>query len=190
MKGQSAIKAGPRPPSKALIDALEELTGLSPYPVLDAGCGFGRNAVALASRGLSVVCVDRSADRLNSFIHSGLTHNTELRCREHEGGRLYPVVADLKYSQWPFSQNCFGAIICVHFLDTNLFDAFRSSLVPSGHLYIETFGGHGGNYLDLPQVGQLRDLLWRHFQLVFYRERKVGPTDSDAVSVKLLAKKL
>ena len=63
-----AIKRGPGSPSQALIDALEELTGLSGYPVLDAGCGFGRNALALASRDLSVVCVDRSADRLNSFI--------------------------------------------------------------------------------------------------------------------------
>jgi SAM-dependent methyltransferase len=189
MKGQSAVKPGPGPPSKALIDALEELTGLSQYPVLDAGCGFGRNAVALASRGLSVVCVDRSADRLNSFIHSGPMPKTGQRRRDHEEGQLYPVVANLKYSQWPFAQNCFGAIICVHFLDTNLFDAFRSSLVPSGHLYIETFGGHGGNYLDLPKAGQLRDLLSRHFRLVFYRERKAGPTNSGAVSVKLLAKK-
>ena len=117
-------------------------------------------------------------------------HNTGLRRREYEGGRLYPVVADLKNSQWPFSQNCFGAIICIHFLDAYLFDAFRSSLVPNGHLYIETFGGHGGNYLDLPKAGQLHDLLSRHFHLSFYREKAVGPQDSGAVSVKLLGKKL
>ena len=67
---------------------------------------------------------------------------------------------------------------------------FAASLVPSGHVYIETFGGHGGNYLDLPKAGQLRDWLSRHFRLVFYRERQAGPTDSGAVSVKLLAKKL
>jgi len=28
------------------------------------------------------------------------------------------------------SSNCFGAIICVHFLDVGLFDAIYSSLVP------------------------------------------------------------
>ena len=65
----------PGPPSKVLIDVVDELTALSQYPVLDAGCGFGRNTVALASRGLSVVCVDRDLDRLNSFIRS--MHSTE-----------------------------------------------------------------------------------------------------------------
>jgi hypothetical protein len=100
------------------------------------------------------------------------------------------MLADLKESQWPFSQSCFGAIICVHFLDIKLFDVFRSSLVPNGHLYIETFGGHGGNYLDLPKAGQLHDLLSRHFNLLFYRERAVGPPGFEAVSVKLLGKKL
>lgn len=163
----------PGPPSKTLIDVADELTSLSQYPVLDAGCGFGRNAVALASLGLSVVCIDRNLDRLKSFSRSA---------------RLHLVHADLKHSQWPFSQNCFAAIICVHFLDTYLFDAFRYSLIPSGHLYIETFGGHGGNYLDLPKAGQLRDLLSRHFNLAFYRERQVGPADSGAVSVKLFGK--
>jgi hypothetical protein len=46
------------PPSKTLIGMAVELSSLSQYPVLDAGFGFGRNAVALASRGLSVVFVD------------------------------------------------------------------------------------------------------------------------------------
>jgi SAM-dependent methyltransferase len=177
----------PGPPSKTLIEVSEELASSRRYPILDAGCGFGRNAVALAARGLSVVCVDRDVGRLKSFIHLRSIPNAELG---DDSGRLYLVVADLKRSQWPFSRNCFGAIICVHFLDIDLFEAFRFSLVPSGQLYIETFGGHGGNYLDLPGAGQLRDLLSQHFHLAFYRERKVGPADTDAVSVKLLAKKL
>jgi SAM-dependent methyltransferase len=173
----------PGPPSKALIDVVDELTSLSQYPVLDAGCGFGRNALALASRGLSVVCADRNRDGLNSLIRFPSINNS-LRQFECEKGRLFPVLTNLKHSQWPFSQNCFGAIICVHFLEFDLFDAFHSSLVLSGHLYIETFGGHGGNYLDLPKAGQLRDLLSRHFRLAFYRERAVGPPGCGAVSVK------
>ena len=68
--------------------------------------------------------------------------------------------------------------------------AFHSSLVSGGHLYIETFGGHGGNYLDLPKAGQLRDLLSRHFHLAVYREKPVGPPEAGAVSVKLLGRKL
>jgi len=174
------------PPSKALVDVADELTSISQYPVLDAGCGYGRNAIALASRGLSVVCADRNYDRLSSITRS-VSINDDLK---QVNSRLSLVLAELEHFRWPFSQSCFGAIVCVHFLDTALFDAFRYSLVPNGRLYIETFGGHGENYLDLPKAGQLRDLLSRHFQLAFYRERSVGPSDSGAVSVKLFGKKL
>jgi predicted RNA methylase len=101
------------PPSKTLIGMAVELTSLSQYPVLDAGCGVGRNAVALASHGFSVVCVDHERDRLNSLIRVASLNNNALKRSVCELGRLYPVLADLKHSQWPFSQNCFGAIICV-----------------------------------------------------------------------------
>lgn len=179
----------PGPPSKALIDVADELTGLPQYPALDVGCGFGRNAIALASLGLSVVCADRDWDRLNSLIRFASINNS-LQQFECEKGRLFPVLANLKHSQWPFSLNCFGVIICVHLLELDLFEAFHSSLVSGGHLYIETFGGHGGNYLDLPKAGQLRDLLSRHFHLEVYREKPVGPPEAGAVSVKLLGRKL
>jgi SAM-dependent methyltransferase len=177
------------PPSKTLMGIVDELITLSKYPVLDAGCGYGRNAAALASRGLSVVCVDRDQDRLRSLVYVPSIDKTFPGQLERERGRLFPVLADLKRPQWPFSRNCLGAIVCIHFLDTDLFDAFRYSLVPGGHLYIETFGGHGGNFLDLPKTGQLRDLLLRSFHLAFYRERAVGPPGCGAVSVKLFGKK-
>jgi len=117
-------------------------------------------------------------DCLNSIIRSVSINNG----LEREKLELHPVLAELNRSRWPFSRSCFGAIICIHFLDTDLFDAFRYSLVPTGRLYIETFGGHGDNYLDLPKAGQLRDLLSQTFQLSFYRERSVGRSDSGAVS--------
>jgi hypothetical protein len=75
------------------------------------------------------------------------------------------------------------------FSNVGLFGVFRSSLVAGGYLYIETFGGHGKNYLDLPKAGQLQGLLSKDFHLPFYRERKVGPADYDAVAVKLFAQK-
>ena len=171
----------------SIVDAL---TTLSQFSVLDAGCGLGRNAAALAAHGLSVVCADHNLDRLRTLLRLAPSHITELKRTEAMMGQLYPLLINLKHSQWPFSKNCFGAIICIHFLDTGLFDAFRSSLVTGGHLYIETFGGHGGNYLDLPKAGQLHGLLSRYFSLPFYRERGVGPAGCRAVSVKLLGQKV
>lgn len=158
--------------------------------MLDVGCGFGRNAVALAMRGLSVVCVDQDLSRLRVLVRLAPTYSAEYKQANAGAGQLYPLLAKLNCLQWPFAPKCFGAIICVHFPDVGLLDAVWASLVTGGRLYIETFGGHGGNYLDLPKAGQLRDLLSRRFNLSFYRERKVGPPDSGAVSVKLLGKKL
>jgi 2-polyprenyl-3-methyl-5-hydroxy-6-metoxy-1,4-benzoquinol methylase len=83
--------AHPGPPSKALMGVADEISSISQLPVLDAGCGFGRNAVALASRGLSVVCVDRNRDCLNSFTGSASIHNTGVKPYEYVGGHLHPV---------------------------------------------------------------------------------------------------
>ena len=63
------------------------------------------------------------------------------------------------------------------------------SLSFDGYLLLETIPGCGGNYLDLPRAGQLRPAFETTFDIEFYKERKVGPPGSDAVTVQLLAKK-
>jgi hypothetical protein len=126
---------------------------------------------------------------LNALVRLAPGHVDDLRQPACEAGRLYPVLADLGPSRWPFRENCFAGIICVHFLNVTLFEAFHSSLVAGGCLYIETFGGYGGNYLDLPKAGQLRDLLSNGFDVALYREKKVGPAGYDAVTVRLFARK-
>lgn len=158
-------------------------------PVLDAGCGNGRNAIALAARGMPVVCADLDWKRLEVLARFGPAHTASLSTPRCDAGQLYTVCARLAPSHWPFGETCFAGIVCVHFLDVGLFDAFRSSLVEGGYLYIETFGGHGGNYLALPKAGLLRNLLSLDFEVLFYRERKVGPAGYDAVAVKLFARK-
>jgi len=177
------------PASNSLMSIVSELATDSKSPLLDAGCGYGRNAAALAARGLSVVCADQKLERLNELVRLAPKQVADLREPDCGAGQLYPVLADLDPSRWPFPENCFSGIICVHFLNVALFGAFSASLVSEGCLYIETFGGQGGNYLDLPKAGQLRDLLSKDFHLPFYREKKVGPAGYDAVTVKLLARK-
>jgi 2-polyprenyl-3-methyl-5-hydroxy-6-metoxy-1,4-benzoquinol methylase len=57
--------------SKTLINFAAEMATISDLPTLDAGCGFGRNAVALAVRGISVVCADRRLERLTALARFG-----------------------------------------------------------------------------------------------------------------------
>ena len=158
-------------------------------PVLDVGSGFGRNAVALALLGLDVVCADCNPTRLTTQVKIAPEYIEKMKPKEVTG-ELYPICTTLSAFNWPFSPNCFSAILCIHFLDTALFPFFRSSLGAGGYLYVETFGGHGQNYLDLPRAGLLRELLSSQFQLLHYWERKVGPADCDAVSVRLFAQRV
>jgi hypothetical protein len=101
-----------------------------------------------------------------------------------------PVCVDLTPTNWPFSARRFGAIVCVHFLDMELLPQVCQSLADDGHLYIETFGGQGGNYLALPKEGELHARLADRFSLAFYQERTVGLPSSGACAVKLLARKV
>jgi SAM-dependent methyltransferase len=149
--------------------------------ILDAGCGYGRNAVALAKEGASVICLDRDRRRLEKLINLASGPQVELL------GDLYLVCADVR--AWPFPKSCFSAIVCVHIIVNGLLDRCHHSLMTSGYLYFETFGNHGQNYLDLPKAGQIRAQLKEDFDFLDYRERKAGPTSCDAVSVTLMARK-
>jgi SAM-dependent methyltransferase len=153
-------------------------------PVLDIGCGSGRNAVALAQLGCAVICVDKDLSTLRS-------HQAELRDSSLSTalGQLILHELDLLTDRWPFTACAAGAIINVHCLFPALFPSFESSLSPAGYLLLETVPGHGGNYLELPKAGELRSALETGFELEYYKEGKVGPCGSDAVTVQMLAKK-
>jgi SAM-dependent methyltransferase len=165
--------------SRALLGLAEEFS--RKFPILDAGCGFGRNAIALAELGFSVVCAERDPRRLDVLMKAAASKRL--------ARSLFPIHVALGTANWPFAPASFSAIIFVHYLDTLLFPSIYHSLVPDGALYVETVGGQGQNYLELPQQGELRSLLSPHFRLVTYRERSVGPTEYNRCAVRLLAKK-
>lgn len=167
------------PPSRLLMRWADNFA--RERPVLDAGCGTGRNAIALAGRGFRIVCADKDRERLGrieSFAPDDL-----------RGGSLMPVCTDLTAGRWPFGAGCFSAVVCVHFLDLALLPRIRASLCGRSHLYIETIGGQGENYRDLPPAGTLRSLLEPDFSFMFYEERRAGPERYGKRAVKLLARK-
>jgi tellurite methyltransferase len=154
-------------------------------PILDVACGSGRNAMTLAQLGCTVFCMDRDLTSLRS--HVGHLRRTELR---KATTRLSLHQLDFGKDQWPFTACHAGGIIDVHFLLPELFPFFERSLSAGGYLLLETVPGCGGNYLELPKVGEVRSFFEKGLQIDWYKERKVGPPGYDAVTVQMLAKKL
>jgi len=176
-------------PSPTLLRFIDEITSGPLGPVLDAGCGYGRNSVALAIRGMDVIGADRDVDRLQILQHRGSQYIAAQKRAGMQSGRVQTICADLTPDRWPIIDSCLSAIVCVHFPRLAHFDQFRRSLVSGGYLYVETFGGHGGNYLDLPLPGQYRESLSSHFLLLYYVEKPTGPLNKKAVTVRLFARK-
>jgi SAM-dependent methyltransferase len=139
-------------PSKALAmyDGLVDFGTLS--PILDAGCGNGRNAIYLAGKGCEVVAVDYSEAALE------LT-----RRRAAEAGvaeRIRPLAVTLG-DQWPFSDGEFSLVIdsyvFCHILDRTARLAFKNQLKrvlrPSGLLYSAVFSTEDAYYRELAGGG-------------------------------------
>jgi SAM-dependent methyltransferase len=167
-----------------MLRLLDGITLSNDAVVLDAPCGFGRNALALAAQGFAVVSADKDRGRLDSLRKtvSGLKNSKRISpC-------ILPVCVDLIADKWPFRESSFSAIFCVHYPAQEIIEEMKTSLQAGGYIYIETFGGQGSNYLQLPKAGELRMAL-SGYDLLFYRERPVGPTTSNAVVVVALARK-
>jgi SAM-dependent methyltransferase len=154
------------------------------FPVLDAGCGFGRNAIALAQCGFTVVCAERDSSRIEELMRFAKINKLTLK------GALLPIRVELAPLAWPFGPSCFSAVVFIHYLDILLFPSVHSSLVPGGHLYLETVGGQGQNYLELPAAGELNALLCNRFRFDLYHERVAGPAAKKKRAVKLCAQKI
>lgn len=143
-------------------------------PILDVACGTGRNAIFLSQLNCDVVCVDKVLDGFKG----------------HRSRSLRTVKLDFLTDPWPFGHCTLGGIVDVHFLSFRLFPLFEKSLIPGGYLLVETVAGHGGNYLELPKAGMIKETLQTGFRLEFYKERYVGPETYKAVTVQALAKRI
>lgn len=179
----------PISPSKTLLRFANEIASSGKSLILDAPCGYGRNAIALAARGCTVVAVDNDRQRLATLEQVKTTYIAECASPGVRTGKIFTVCADLNAERWPFAPSSFSAIICIHFEMVGLVPRLVSSLQEGGHVYIETFGGQGENFRVLPKAGQLRQLFCRHVEFKYYKECKVGPIAFKSVSVTLFAQK-
>jgi SAM-dependent methyltransferase len=176
-------------PSRTLIKFAKQIAALDNGPVIDAPCGYGRNAVALAAQGCTVIAIDSDLRRLAALDQVKATYVAKQAASGVSPGRIETICADLTAEGWPVARSSVSAIICVHFAMIDLIPTFIASLQKGGYLYVETFGGQGQNFRELPRAKQLKQLLAAHMEFNYYRERKVGPSQVDSVTVTLLAKR-
>ena len=155
-------------------------------PILDAPSGFGRNALALAEQGYNVVAVDKDLDRLGTLKHSAVWRGD--RKASKVAGKVLTLCADLSADRLPFGESSFSAVICIHYPAQRIISDLKAALKRGGHLYIETFQGHGMNYLELPTAGEILSAL-QDCEILTYNERPVGPPSVRAVVVEALARK-
>ena len=153
-------------------------------PILDVACGGGRNAVLIAYLGARVIGVDIDLQRAQQGLNR-LRGTLFGECLD----RITLLKCDLIRGAWPFGSESMGGVVNVHFLHEPLISRFLDSLKPDGLLLVETVGGHGENFRELPTAGSLRRLVGENLNLREYRERPCGPPELGRVVVKLLGTK-
>ncbi|SLM48457.1 protein of unknown function [Nitrospira japonica] len=176
-----------QPPSPFLKKCLGSIVLAKPSLWLDVPCGAGRNALLLRELGCKIVCIDNADSALQAITEAESLLGR--RSGQPSQGELIPLRHDLKRDPWPFPPKTFAGIINAHFVCPFLFERFLVSLKPGGYLLCETYGGHGMNYVGLPQKGSWKALLQDRMDWITYREHSVGPPDQQAVTVKFLGKK-
>jgi len=106
---------------------------------LDVAAGRGRNALALAGAGLTVIAVDFSAEAM--LLLAATARTAQLA--------IWPIVANL--DSFHLKDESFDAIVNINFLDRALFPDFVRALRPGGVLIADTF------LVDQAAIGHPRD---------------------------------
>lgn len=137
-----------RTPAKALLlyDQLIDYPTLT--PILDAGCGNGRNACHVASKGCAVVAAD--------FSEKALDATRQLAAETKVAARVRAVNTRLR-DRWEFHDAQFGMVldsyVFCHVLDGGDQTAYRQELHrvlrPGGLLYSAVFSTDDSYYCHL-----------------------------------------
>jgi SAM-dependent methyltransferase len=121
-------------PSRHVLAHLPQLREAAALgPVVDLACGRGRNALAIAARGIPVCGLDRNAEFLR-----------ELLAASHAQSLAISVVrADLESAPVPpLAAGRCGALVVCRYLHRPLAPVLEALLAPGGWLLYETFTVH------------------------------------------------
>lgn len=147
-------------------------------PILDLGCGSGRNALYLAKEGFKVTCVDISSEAINTLLSKA----EEIGVKD----KIKAIVQDVsEFSDW----GRYGLIICyttLHFLSDadarQLINDLKEHTTGKGLNIIADFAGEGplkrGNDSFWLVNDELKSL-YNGWKLLLYQEElsKTKATD-------------
>lgn len=143
------------PPSSFVMQwlSLSQPSGRPPR-ALDAACGSGRHALAMARAGYAVTALDIRLDALRALRASA----------RDEGLAIQAACVDL--TRFPLPRERFDLIIVTRYLDRTHVPALRAALTPGGILLYETFTEHQRGHQTGPRSsahllrpGELRTLV-------------------------------
>jgi len=149
---------------------------------LDVACGRGRHALWLATRGLTVHAIDRSAEAVAALDALARQHHLPVRAR----------VSDLETGTPDLPRSAFDLVVVVHYLHRPLFPALVAAVRPGGLLVYETFTraqaarGKPTNPAFLLEPGELVDLV-APLDVIAHREGTFDGRDVASVVARRLA---
>ena len=122
----------PAAPAEWLLEhrdaLLERIAACAAAPVaLDVACGDGRNARLLAELGFAVEAVDVSDVAIGALRAAAAERDLRVQAR----------VLDLERE--PLAGDAYDVVICLNYLQRDLFGALAAALRPGGLLLVETF---------------------------------------------------
>jgi tellurite methyltransferase len=177
--------AADAPPSEPASIVCELLPLLPSGPALDIACGTGRHALMLAARGQHVTVIDFSSVALGVLEARARSMGASVRHGESLGevgrpqkGGLELIHADLERTSLP--ERRYDLILCIQYLQRDLFPQMARALRPNGVLLMETFtraqlefAGGPRNPTYLLESGELREA-FPELRVLFYRELRAG----------------
>jgi tellurite methyltransferase len=129
--GERAFEPFPPTPGAWLVehrDLLDEVSGASgTRRALDVACGDGRDARYLAELGFEVDALDVSDIAVAALRAAAIARGLTVDARVHDLERE------------PLATAAYDVVVCMNYLQRDLFAALRDALAPGGLLFYETF---------------------------------------------------
>jgi tellurite methyltransferase len=135
---------------------------------MDLACGYGRNTLHLARKGLTAIGIDRSME--------ALTVGREAAARQKLAASF--VRADL--TRFAFPSNAFSVVVCFKYRNYDLYPAIRAALRAGGLLIYETYTAEHRNCgcrpRDPAHLLERNELLqaFGDWEIIYYREVWAG----------------